>query len=125
MDMIVAINKLGYIGRNNELMWRCSEDLKFFKEITMGKKCLVGRKTYESLPPLKGRELIIVGRDYHTLESALELKPDIVIGGGSIYKQTIDMIDTLYLSVINNTEVGDTVFPRIPFDIKVITKRFC
>jgi len=105
MDMIAAINKKGFIGKDGQLMWKCSEDLKWFKEITMGKKCLVGRKTFETLPPLKGRELIVVSRDGLSLEDALKLNPDIVIGGGEIYKQTMKMVDTLYLSIINDEQV--------------------
>ena len=125
MDMIAAINKKGFIGKDGQLMWKCSEDLKWFKEITMGKKCLVGRKTFETLPLLKGRELIVVSRDGLSLEDALKLNPDIVIGGGEIYKQTIKMVDTLYLSIINDEQVGDTMFPTIPFNVKIISKRFC
>jgi len=125
MEMIVAINKLGYIGKDGNLMWKCSDDLKWFKEVTMGKKCLVGRKTFESLPPLKGRELIVVSKSGLQLEDALKLNPDIVIGGGEIYRKTIDLIDTLYLSIIDDEQIGDTKFPIIPNNIKIITKRFC
>lgn len=125
MDMIVAINKLGYIGKDGGLIWKCSDDLKWFKEVTMGKKCLVGRKTFESLPPLKGRELIVVSRNDLPLKEALKLNPDIVIGGGEIYRQTIHMINTLYLSIINDEQIGDTKFPTIPNNIKIIKKRFC
>lgn len=125
MDMIVAINKKGYIGKDGKLMWECSEDLRWFKKMTIGKKCLVGRKTFESLPPLEGRELIVVGKGYHSLEEALEKKPDIVIGGGEIYKQTINKVETIYLSIINNEDDGDTKFPPIPYNKIVITNRFC
>jgi dihydrofolate reductase len=125
MEMIVAVNKLGYIGKDGNLMWKCSDDLKWFKEVTMGKKCLVGRKTFESLPPLKGRELIVVSKSVLQLEDALKLNPDIVIGGGEIYRKTIDLIDTLYLSIIDDEQIGDTKFPTIPNNIKIIKKRFC
>lgn len=124
MDAIAAINKLGYLGKDGQLMWHCKKDLKWFKEITMGKKCLVGRKTYEALPPLPGRELIVVGSNYNTLEHAMSLNPDIVIGGGQIYKATISIIDTLYLSIIDDNQIGDVKMCDIPQHVRVNVKRF-
>lgn len=124
MDAIAAVNKLGYLGKDGQLMWHCKEDLKWFKQVTMGKKCLVGRKTYEALPNLPGRELIVVGTGHNTLEEALALKPDIVIGGGQIYRATIDMIDKLYLSIIDDDQVGDVKMCSIPLTVKLNVKRF-
>ena len=124
MDAIAAINKLGYLGKDGQRMWRCKEDLKWFKQVTMGKKCLVGRKTYEALPNLPGRELIVVGKGHNTLEEALDLKPDIVIGGGQIYRATIDMIDKLYLSIIDDDQVGDVKLCDIPMNVRLNVKRF-
>jgi len=124
MEAIAAINKLGYLGKDGQLMWHCKEDLKWFKQVTMGKKCLVGRKTYEALPNLPGRELIVVGTGHNTLEEALALKPDIVIGGGQIYRATIDMIDKLYLSIIDDDQVGDVKMCSIPLTVKLNVKRF-
>ena len=124
MDAIAAINKLGYLGKDGQLMWHCKEDLKWFKQVTMGKKCLVGRKTYEALPNLPGRELIVVGTGHNTLEEALALKPDIVIGGGQIYRATIDMIDKLYLSIIDDDQVGDVKMCSVPLTVKLNVKRF-
>jgi len=124
MEAIAAINKLGYLGKDGQLMWHCKEDLKWFKEVTMGKKCLVGRKTYEALPSLPGRELIIVGRDYHTLDEALALQPDIVIGGGQIYRATMSMINKMHLSIIDDTQIGDVKLCNIPPHIKIKVKRF-
>jgi dihydrofolate reductase len=124
MEAIAAINKLGYLGKDGQLMWHCKEDLKWFKKVTMGKKCLVGRKTYETLPNLPGRELIIVGKDYNTLDEALDQNPDIVIGGGQIYKATMDKINKIYLSIIDDDQVGDVKLCTIPFNVKVDVKRF-
>jgi len=124
MEAIAAINKLGYLGKDGQLMWHCKDDLKWFKQVTMGKKCLVGRKTYEALPNLPGRELIVVGTGHNTLEEALALKPDIVIGGGQIYRATIDMIDKLYLSIIDDDQVGDVKMCSIPLTVKLNVKRF-
>jgi dihydrofolate reductase len=124
MEAIAAINKLGYLGKDGQLMWHCKEDLKWFKQVTMGKKCLVGRKTYEALPNLPGRELIVVGTGHNTLEEALDLKPDIVIGGGQIYRATITMIDKMYLSVIDDDQVGDVKLCDIPMNVRLNVKRF-
>jgi dihydrofolate reductase len=124
MDAIAAINKLGYLGKDGQLMWQCKDDLKWFKQVTMGKKCLVGRKTYEALPNLPGRKLIIVGKGHNTLEEALNMNPDIVIGGGQIYKATINMIDKLYLSIIDDDQVGDVKMCAIPDHVKINVKSF-
>jgi dihydrofolate reductase len=124
MEAIAAINKLGYLGKDGQLMWHCKEDLKWFKQITMGKKCLVGRKTYEALPNLPGRELIVVGAGHNTLEEALDLKPDIVIGGGQIYRATINMIDKIHLSIIDDDQVGDVKLCDIPMNVRLNVKRF-
>jgi dihydrofolate reductase len=124
MEAIAAINKLGYLGKDGQLMWHSSEDLKWFKQVTMGKKCLVGRKTYETLPKLPGRELIVVGKGYNTLEEALEQCPDIVIGGGQIYRATMDKIDKIYLSIIDDEQVGDVKLCDIPMTVKINVKRF-
>ena len=124
MEAIAAINKLGYLGKDGQLMWHCKEDLKWFKQVTMGKKCLVGRKTYEALPNLPGRELIVVGKGHNTLDEALALKPDIVIGGGQIYRATINMIDKIHLSIIDDDQLGDVKLCDIPMNVRLNVKRF-
>ena len=124
MEAIAAINKLGYLGKDGQLMWHCKGDLKWFKDVTMGKKCLVGRKTYEVLPPLPGRELIVVGKGHHTLDEALALRPDIVIGGGQIYRATMSMINKIHLSIIDDDQVGDVKLCDIPMNVKINGKRF-
>ena len=124
MEAIAAINKLGYLGKDGQLMWHCKGDLKWFKDVTMGKKCLVGRKTYEVLPPLPGRELIVVGKGHHTLDEALALRPDIVIGGGQIYRATMSMINKIHLSIIDDDQVGDVKLCDIPMNVKINVKRF-
>jgi len=110
MKLLIAINNGNFIGKDNDLMWCCREDLKHFKALTLNTNCLVGRKTFDSLPPLKNRKLIVVGKEYNTLEEALALQPDWVIGGGEIYKQTVLLCDELHISVIDNDDVGDTSF---------------
>lgn len=79
--------------------------------MTKNCKCLVGRKTFEGLPLLKNRELLIVGTGYMTLEEALEKKPDWIIRGKQIYEQTYQLCDELHISIIDNHLVGDTTSP--------------
>lgn len=124
MEAIAAVNKLGWIGRDGKMMWHCPQDLQHFKEMTWGKKCLVGRVTYESLPPLSNRELLVVGQGHLTLEEALAQGPDIVIGGAQLYKSCMHLIKTFHLSVIDDLQVGDTRLPAIPFNVKIQVKRF-
>jgi dihydrofolate reductase len=106
----MSINRAGIIGDKSVLPWHSPEDLKFFKSMTLGTRCLVGRTTYEALPGLPDRELIVVGKGYLSLEEALEMKPDWVIGGKSIYEQTLELCDEFHISIIENTAKGDTHF---------------
>ena len=125
MKAIIAINKKGYIGKDDKLPWKCKEDLKHFKNLTMGCKLLVGRVTYESLPKLKGREMIVVGKGYNTLEQALEKNPDWIIGGKRIYESTIHLCDELHISEINDETIGDTKIPEMKnFSGKKIIYKF-
>lgn len=111
MEIIIAVNNLGYIGLNNKLPWHNKEDLLHFKKLTLGKKCLVGKNTYEGLPKLKDRELIVVGTGYYNLEEALELKPDYCIGGKTLYESVYKLCSKIHLSIINNNTIGDIEMP--------------
>ena len=125
MKTIIAVNKAEYIGKDDKLPWNCKEDLKHFKNLTMGCKLLVGRTTYESMPQLKGREMIVVRKGYNTLEEALEKNPDWVIGGKRIYESTIHLCDELHISEINDKTIGDTKIPDIKsFSGKKIIYKF-
>jgi dihydrofolate reductase len=125
MKLIVAVNNLGVIGNEGQIPWRCREDLKHFKAMTLHSDCLVGNTTYKGLPPLSNRTLIPVGLGGFSLEQALALNPDWVIGGASIYKQTVDLCDEIHISIINNDTPGDTYF-HIPegYKGKVFTYHF-
>jgi dihydrofolate reductase len=125
MKLIVAINNLGYIGKEDKMLWQCKDDLKHFKHMTLGKKLLVGRKTFENLPPLKDREMLVVGTGYLTLEEALDKDPDWVIGGASIYRQTHHLCEEFHISKINNNDVGDIKFPDIEMDGQIFYYNFC
>lgn len=113
MKAIIARNKVGFIGKNGGLPWKCKEDLKHFKNLTLGSKLLVGRNTFETLPNLPGREIIVVGTGYNTLKEALSQKPDWVIGGKKLYESTMHLWTELHMSVINDDTIGDVEAPDL------------
>lgn len=127
-SLIVAMSENHTIGRDGDLPWRLSSDLKRFKRLTMGHSIVMGRKTWESIGrPLPGRTMIVVTRrvDYTAddvvvvpnLETAFEVAMDdeevFVIGGGDIYRQAIDLVDRLYLTMVHAKVEGDTSFPEL------------
>ncbi len=127
ISMIAAVGKNLELGKNNDLIWHFKEDMKFFKETTMGHPVIMGRKTFESLPKaLPGRRNIVISSnpDYKTdgaetvssINEALEIakKEDVfIIGGGRIYKEFLPYADNLYLTEINAVcNDADTYFPR-------------
>lgn len=114
------------IGNNNELIWKLSSDLKRFKELTTNNPVVMGRKTYESIGrPLPNRRNIIISRqpDYlvddceivSSLEEALLLTNSdcFIIGGGEIYKQSLEIVDKIYLTLVHKEFEGDTKFPEL------------
>lgn len=131
MKLIVAVNNLNYIGKDGGMLWKCSADLKHFKNMTEHGTLIVGKTTFNGLPPLKNRVLLVVtnkpqnhvklkeGETLTTrqviLEEALQMNPDWVIGGGQIYNQTVHLCDEIHISRINDDSVGDTRF-EIPSD---------
>jgi dihydrofolate reductase len=131
VSMIVAASANNVIGDDGSLPWHLSEDLRRFKEITMGKPMIMGRLTYESIgKALPGRRSIVLTRqaDYKpegvevvsTPEAALKLAGDadevMVIGGGEIYRQFLPMTDRIYLTRVHTEFDGDTFFPEIRED---------
>lgn len=119
MKLITATGFNNSIGLNGGLPWKCREDLQHFKRMTLGCKLLVGRKTFETLPPLKDRELIVVGTGHFTLEEALSKNPDWVIGGASLYKSTMHLCEEIHISHIKDFTIGDTFFELIPGEYSV------
>lgn len=123
--LIAAIGKNNELGKNNDLIWRLPNDLKFFKEITMGKTVVMGFNTYKSLPKkLVGRTMIvltsknineediIIYHDINKLLSDYKNKEIFIIGGASIYKAFIDKVDTMYLTEIDaSDDKADVYFP--------------
>ncbi len=126
IKIIVAISKNRVIGSNNQLLWKLSSDLKRFKELTTDNPIVMGRKTYESIgKPLPNRRNIIITRnnDYKvegcetvsSIEEALLLTGNncFIIGGGEIYRQSIDIADKIYLTLVHKDFEGDTTFPEL------------
>ena len=124
--MIVARSRNKVIGRNNQMPWKISADLKFFKQITMGYPVIMGRKTWESIGrPLPGRRNIVVSRNANlqvtsaelanSLDSALTMLEDsprvFVIGGEQLFRQAFEKADRLYITEIElEIDGGDTFF---------------
>lgn len=142
ITLVVAIAENGVIGRDGGLPWRLSTDMKRFKERTMGKPIVMGRKTWESFPkrPLPGRRNIVITRDagYEaegadvagSLEDALALAGDdggddvCIIGGSGIYMQALPLADRLDVTHVHAAVDGDTYFPPIdPDEWAVISSR--
>ncbi len=115
-NMIVAVSKNGVIGKDGILPWKIKEDLRKFKELTMGGVLFVGKKTASTLPTLTGREVIILCRDkFPTLTDITtwdETKEKWIIGGAAIYSASLanDIVDIVYLTIINKEYDGDTFF---------------
>ncbi|MGX2028634.1 MULTISPECIES: dihydrofolate reductase [Methylocaldum] len=126
ISLIVAMGENRVIGVDNRMPWHLSADLKRFKQITMGKPLVMGRRTHESIGrPLPGRKNIVLTSDrayvapgcvvVHTLRDALgEADADevMVIGGSSLYETLLPKADRLYLTLIHREFVGDTFFPE-------------
>lgn len=129
--MIVAASANNVIGVDGGLPWRLSEDLRRFKEITLGKPMIMGRLTFEAIgKALPGRRSIVITRQANyeaegcdvvtTMDAALELASDadevMIIGGGKVYEQLLPMTDRIYLTRVHADFDGDTFFPEIRED---------
>jgi len=126
INIIVAHDKNRVIGKDNQLIWRQSADLKRFKELTTGKTVVMGRKTYDSIgKPLPNRRNIIISRQdieipgaevVSSLEDALVKDNKIfVLGGGEIYNQCLkgNYANKIFLTLVDAEVIGDTYFPEI------------
>ncbi len=126
ISLIVAHDKHRVIGFENKMPWHLPGELQYFKDTTMGKPMIMGRKTFESIGrPLPGRKNIIVTRnkEYHhegievasSLEEAIEIAGNVeevmIIGGEEIFKQSLPIANRLYITQIDNEFEGDTYFP--------------
>jgi dihydrofolate reductase len=127
ISIVAAIGKNRELGRGNRLLWHIPDDLKRFKQLTMGHPVIMGRKTFESIgKPLPGRENLIVSRKGLSLEQALQKAKALdqeevfVIGGAQIYEQALPYTNRLYLTLIDDSKDADTFFP--PYE-KIFTKK--
>ncbi|MCL2705663.1 MAG: dihydrofolate reductase [Spirochaetaceae bacterium] len=146
VSIIVAMTKDYLIGNKNNLPWHLPEDLKLFKQITMGNILIMGRKTFESIgKPLPGRKNFIISASAFKEESVGSNQPDaneyetgkayyfksledainasfstegtpFIIGGASVYKQALPLVKKLYISFVKNSHDGDAYFPELDFN---------
>jgi dihydrofolate reductase len=135
LAVIVAQSENRVIGCENRLPWRLPEDLRYFKQVTMGKPIIMGRKTFESIGrPLPGRDNIVITRDpgwraegvtvVRSPAAALErlcqaepaVKEAMVIGGAEIYRQMLPQAERLYLTQVHAQVEGDALFPELVQD---------
>lgn len=140
---IVAVAENGAIGKNNRLLWRLPNDMKFFRDHTVGHCIVTGRRNYESIPekfrPLPERTNIVITRqkNYHapgaivvpTIESALEEAQRrgedklCIIGGGEIYRQTMEITDEVLLTRVHHSFEADTFYPELDPKVWIETWR--
>jgi dihydrofolate reductase len=138
VTMIWAMGRNGVMGNNNGLPWRLPRDMAFFKQQTIGKTIVMGRKTWESFggKPLKDRTNIIMTRDpeYVTqgahlitsVEDALIYAKDqelMVIGGAQIYAEWMPYADRLLVTIIEDDFEGNTIFPSIDWSNWTLTEK--
>lgn len=140
ISLIVAKDRKGGIGKNNDLMWHLPADMKFFKETTTGHVVLMGRKNYESIPerfrPLPNRQNIVLTQNksyqapsclvFHSVEDVLAWKNEqvndertfFVIGGGEIYRLFLEnnLVEEMYITEVDAEFDADTFFPNIEAD---------
>ena len=131
ISIIVAMALNRVIGRDNGLPWHLPADLQHFRQTTMGKPILMGRKTWESIGrPLPGRTSIIITRDpdytaagavvVNTIDAALHAAARhgeiMVIGGAELYRQVLPLAGTIYMTLIHDEIAGDTFFPELEGD---------
>lgn len=134
VSLVVAVAENGVIGKDNELPWRLSGDLKMFKALTMGKPLIMGRRTFESIGrPLPGRTSIVLTRDASFEAEGIVIAGDrdgalrlaeqacartgadeaMVIGGADIFDLFMGAADRLYLTEVHMAPDGDTFFPAV------------
>jgi dihydrofolate reductase len=139
VSIIAAIGQHNELGKQNELIWRISEDLKRVKQLTMGHPLIMGRHTYESIGrPLPGRTNIIVSHSVKDIEGCLvfnslhkaidaarmiDAEEIFIFGGARIYSEALPHVDRLYLTQIERTDPdADAYFPDFSAFSKIIAE---
>jgi dihydrofolate reductase len=139
ISIIVAIASNYAIGKDNDLLWHISRDLKRFKELTDGHFIVMGKRTYYSLPkrPLPKRTNMVItdveGERIddclmaYSIEDAVEKmdseKENFIIGGGSIYSQFMEIADKMYITRVHKDFEADTFFPEFSLDDWKLVKK--
>lgn len=131
ISIIAAMSENRVIGLNNTMPWHIPEELQHFKQLTMGKPMIMGRKTFDAIGRrvLPGRKTIVLTRDQdlcfpdlevtvvrsipEALESAADATEIMVVGGANIYKEFLPLAQRIYLSVIPKHYAGDAFFPKL------------
>ena len=128
ISLIVAVSANGVIGRGGELPWHLSDDLKRFKQLTLGKPIVMGRKTFESIGrALPGRQNIVLTRQSEfaadecdvvsSIDAAIAASGDageiVVIGGSEIYKLFLPLAERIYLTRVHIDVDGEVRFPEL------------
>lgn len=131
ISAIVATDRRGTIGKDGDIPWYLPADLQFFKRTTLGHPVIMGRKTFRSIGrPLPKRTNLVLTRDAfftasgvvvtHSLREALnhasviQAEEAFIIGGGELYKQSLDLVSTVYLTIVDaDIEDGDAFFPKL------------
>jgi dihydrofolate reductase len=128
LSIIAALSSNNVIGRNNDLPWHLSSDLKRLKALTMGHHMIMGRRTYDSIGrPLPGRTFVVITHNpsfrpegvqvVHTLEEAIQIavhagdEEPFIAGGAQIFEQAIHRADRMYLTRVHAELDGDAFFP--------------
>lgn len=138
ITLIAAAGQNNELGKDNDLLWHLPDDFKRFKSLTTGHYIIMGRKTFESFPkPLPNRTHIIITRNNNynapegcivvdSLVKAIEICPKnettYIIGGGEIYKQSIEIADCIELTRVHHHFEADTFFPEIDLEKWELTK---
>lgn len=130
LSILVAVAKNGAIGKDNDLIWYLSDDLKRFKALTTGHTIIMGRKTFESLPKgaLPNRTNVVLTKDksksfpnclmLHSVEEIIEKygkdnKEHFIIGGGQLYADLLPYANRIYLTRVHHSFEADVFFPEI------------
>ena len=134
VTIVAAVARNGVIGVDGGLPWRLPDDLRRFKELTLGHVLVMGRKTYESIGrPLPGRATIVVTRNpswnsgsaevgvaggvSEAIAAAASLEREVfVVGGGEVYADALPLADRLELTWVDAEPEGDTRFPEVDWD---------
>ncbi len=133
---VVAMANNRVIGKDNRLPWHFSSDLKFFKQLTMGQTIIMGRKTFESIgKPLPGRENFVLSKlpnqhdgavkFFNSIQDAIravKTKDGFIIGGASLFKETMPFVDGIYMTRVHENFTGDIFYPEVPAFFKEESK---